>query len=57
VYLEGIPTVESYVTRAGEPMAELKLHVTRLELLGKPNEESQRQDDTTSEAVADDLPF
>jgi single-strand DNA-binding protein len=57
VYLEGTPTVESYVAHTGEPMARLKLHVTRLELLGKLNDESQRQDDVTSEAVADDLPF
>jgi single-strand DNA-binding protein len=57
VYLEGTPTVESYVTHAGEPMAGLKLNVTRLELLGRLNDESQKHDDVTGENVADDLPF
>jgi single-strand DNA-binding protein len=57
VYLEGVPSVESYVSHAGEPMAGLKLHVTRLELLGKANDEPQKPDEVTGESAAEDLPF
>lgn len=57
VYLEGTPSVESYVSQAGEPMAGLKLHVTRLELLGRLNDEPQKPDEVTGETVAEDLPF
>ena len=72
VYLEGTPLIESYVSNAGEPMARLKLYVTRLELLGSSNEESEAdlpaksadlnlQEDTTvtneTASEAEDLPF
>jgi single-strand DNA-binding protein len=57
VYLEGTPSVESYVTHAGEPMAALKLHVTRLELLGKLHDEPQKPDEGTGETFEEDLPF
>jgi single-strand DNA-binding protein len=56
VYLEGTPSVESYVTNAGEPMAGLKLHVTRLELLGRLNDESQKHDETIAADLSSKQP-
>jgi single-strand DNA-binding protein len=61
VYVEGIPTLEAYVTNAGEPAAGLKLRVTNLQLLGSKREDSVQQEDTTVTndiaSEADDLPF
>lgn len=61
IFVEGIPSLETYVTKAGEPASSLKLRVSRLQLLSNPREES-RQTDEVAEInavadVADDLPF
>jgi single-strand DNA-binding protein len=61
VYVEGIPTLESYVTLAGEPAAGLKLRVTNLQLLAAKREEFVPPDELTvtneNGSEADDLPF
>jgi single-strand DNA-binding protein len=61
VYVEGIPSLETYVTKAGEPAISLKLRVSKLQLLSNPREESKQTDDDAGinavADVADDLPF
>ncbi|SFD05144.1 single-strand DNA-binding protein [Chitinophaga sp. CF118] len=62
VYLEGIPSLEAYVTNSGEPAAGLKLRVTNLQLLGRRREGPRQFDDDIKEindaaSAADDLPF
>lgn len=61
VYVEGIPFLETYVTKAGEPAASLKLRVSKLKLLSNPREESKQMEDAAGinavADIADDLPF
>jgi single-strand DNA-binding protein len=61
VYVEGIPFLETYVTKGGEPATNLRMRVSKLQLLANPREESKQTDDVTEinsvSDVADDLPF
>jgi single-strand DNA-binding protein len=58
VYVEGTPAVEKYISNAGEPMAGLKLRVSWLELLGKPDDGVKKQNEANEEASpVNDLPF
>jgi len=61
VYVEGTPSLETYVTKAGEPASSLKLRVSKLQLLSNPREELKQADDVADINAladpADDLPF
>jgi single-strand DNA-binding protein len=61
VYIEGRPSLDVYVSKAGEQTNALKLHVFGLQLLSKPREESSQTDDLAEISAladpADDLPF
>jgi single-strand DNA-binding protein len=60
VYVEGMPSIESYVNSQGLTIPVLRLRVDRLELLNGPREDAPSKRDTPDDNavdVADDLPF
>lgn len=60
VYVEGMPAVETYINGAGLTIAQLKMRVERLRLLGGGREEGEAAVQSTADNAVepgDDLPF
>jgi len=53
VFVEGIPTLDMYVTNSGEPTPAINLRVTNVQLLSKPRSAEETED----VGIAEDLPF